>query len=1160
MADVSGDYLIPMEESFSTRSKRKLESEGVLAGREVHAYSSATVSDTQIETAIVEIERLLETMHQASGLSEKRKALLQSHRHLSLLRSTLQGSGSPPDKRFRKGEAGEELPLQSRFGELIAQVRDADMALRSEIAQEEQAVRGDLQAACVNALGADDPVSVLAKALERAERFYDEDSRLRPILKDARLVVSAFQAHPLEAKRLLVPLFQEMLVEDLYAGGTRVLIAREMAAELVFLADCGKLDVLPESFEEARGVLEEKVTEILQQQKKAVELMLDEYQSSGCYDSQHVRNTLYPQAVAATLVRQDGTLNLGLISIVKSVFLSPKKTRDAMERHIASSLRELQSDETIVKALEGFPCVTDPESVEDVNCLLQRPLDAPLSRGDTLRAVLTTFFTWWRQGDLRNCYLVAAGTTRRESAALWMIGDIQELLTQHRTLTRTIDKDRVTSVGLPWVAKEAVTKKMSAKEIACVYRLPAVKYACGLLGCTTEESFKDICFKNPEQSLSLLDVFSQLCTLHSISQEQFLRAMKVVESQSQNVILRVWENAMGGFLFPPMSSSHVPIHLFYPRRYFTALVTASLNHAKRLNLVDIVRKLEETLALCQPPCEAPLALPPDAVPPAWSSLRGALIPEAGASDSELSFAMLREDLASGGMAPFRSAAELSEFLQRSFEQWVDDLAASGGTSDHLEMAQRTISKDFLADFEATLHEKVPAIFAEGSAMEERGPRTDLQYYTMPGCEEFFNFLEQGALEVSGGITEHFGDAVAEAIPHLFQWMEAFRARHGTDDGLSISVCSTDHVFRFLPNHPSLLRWHEKGSEVRKSIEDETAKMLTRQMTKVSLHKKAKSVLLSMASAIIGMTECRDVGREGMYGEIVTATNKHLAGITKPTIEAFVVAVLAGVEEVFTKHKSALGKTLSPSRLTALKYSLLCAVKADYPNYMLHFADTNWETKFSGKSEAIDYALWLDPFTREWSVISVPESGQMFSSATEKMFIPECEAPTFFRSLLIQTLSQPVQRSIINKKLLGQERVESKKLLQLEESFASAWAVIVEKIQKLSREERDHIFESIGNIEPAEEGPSALDVAKGLASLRVPQTLIEAGELCWRIRDAYQKLLEEISLQAGPQHVLMHTIYAVPYAPTAQYLTEDDESFLRTVHDLIEVEPMQESLS
>ncbi len=1159
MADVSGDYLIPMEESFSTRSKRKLESEGVLAGREVHVYSSATVSDTQIETAIVEIERLLETMHQASGLLEKRKALFQSRRHLSLLRSTLQDSGSLPDKRRRKGEAGEDLPFQSRVRGLIAQVHDADMALISETAQEEQAVRGDLQAACVNALGADDPVSVLAKALERAERFYDEDSRLMPILKDARLAVSAFQAYPLEAKRLLVPLFQKMLVEDLYAGGTCVLRGREMAAELVFLADCGELGTLPESFEEASTVLKEKVTEILQRQKQAVELMISEHRSSGCYDSQHVRNTLYPQAVAATLVRQDGTLNLGLISIVKSVFLSPKEKRDAMERHIASSLRELQSDETVVTALENFPLVTDPESVEDVNCLLQRPLDAPLSRGNVLQAVLKTFFTWWRQGGLGNCYLVVAGTMRRELATLWMIGDIQELLTRHRTLTRTVGGDLVTSVGLPCVAKQAVKRKMTGIALANVYHLPAVKYACELLGCTTEEEFKNICLKNPEQSLSLLDVFSQLCTLHSIPQEQFLRAVKVVESQSQNVFLRIWENAMGGFLSPPISPSHVPIQLFYPRRYFMALLTASLNHAKRLNLEDIVRKLEETLALCQPPYTAPLDLPPDAVPAGWRFLRGGLIPQAMEASSELSFAMLREDPTSGDMVPFRSAVELAEFLQRSFEQWVDDLGAFGRTYDHLEVAQRVPSKDFLADFEATLREKDLGGGDGDVAMIERGPLTDLQYYSMSGCYEFFNFLEQGELEVSGGTKEHFGDTVAEAIPRLFQWMEIFRQRHGTEEGLSISVCSIDHNFRFLPNHPSLLRWHEKGSEVRGLIEAETTKMLDRQLARGSLHKMTKKVLLSMSSKIIDINECMDVDCGDMCNEIVAATNKRLVRNMKPTVGEFVRAVLASVDEVCANHKTASGKTLSSSHLTALKYSLLSAIYPTYPHNALHFADVNYSTKISGKDESIDYALWFDPFTREWSVISVPESGQMFYNETGSMYFPVLELQAFFQPLLIQTLSQPVQRAITEKKLLVQERMRSKKLLQLEEKFVVAWGVMAEKIQKLSREGREHILEYIGTLDPIVEELSALDVAKRLVSSPIPQTLIEAGDLCLRIRDAYQKLLKEISLQAGPQHVVMHTIYAVPYAPTMQYLTEDDESFLRTIQDVLQTEPMQETL-
>jgi hypothetical protein len=831
-----------------------------------------------------------------------------------------------------------------------------------------------------------------------------------------------------------------------------------------------------------------------------------------------------------------------------------------MERHIATSLRELESDESVVMALESFPILTQPEAIEDVNCLLQRSLDTPLSQGDTLHAVLTTFFTWWRQGRLGNCYLVSTQEFRRESLGLWMIQDIQELLTHQRTLTRTIDGEPVTSVGLPWAHKEAVAKKMPVESIPFLFHLKAVTQACELLGCTGIEEFtrvaKEIASKNPDSTFYLLEVFEVFCQNHSIPPDRLVQAIRVIEAQSKNLLLRVWENAMGGFLFPPLSSSHMPTH-FYQQRYFAALVQSALNYAKQLGLTEIVARLEQVARMCESTVVVLTELPRNSVPPSWSLLRPSLIPESPvvADSSGMSFALMHKDPASGQLMPFGSSEEVGVFLQRSFEQWVTSLAESGETSDSLEMAHIEPSIAMLTNFEEALQQKVPSRYStdfQVSGMLGKGVFNGVLCYSIRGTEEFFNFLEQGSIQVSGGEKKDFGDTVAEAIPNFLRWMDGFRQQHGKDPSLTVSVVAPYHVFRLIPNHPSLLPWHEKVDDVKGTIQDRSDRILSRRISRDSCYKKTEKVIDFMGYLVFARNRPTDVTEKDVYDKITEETRKQLKGKTRPTIQEFCSAVIAAVEEVNRLYDPE-NKHLSPSDLASLKYSLLAKLDRVYVSLPIHFADTNWTTAFSGKNEALHFAMWFDPFTKEWDVITIPESGQMFSDDPEKMFSASHgpRRQDFFKMIYLQTISQPVKRRITEKLFLQVERARSKKLLQLEKSFATAWGIVEDKIRELSPQRRQRIFEIVSTFEPTEEGGmSPIEVVKRLTSSQFSETVIEAGRRCTQIRDAYQQLLTEPCRHVEPQPVVVHTMNLAPYSPATQHLTEDDDSFLEAFTDLV----------
>jgi hypothetical protein len=1167
MSDVSMGGVIPTGIDRAGRLKKRGREEGLLMGRKVEERPSLKFSDQQIQETMTEIEGLLEKAQLGEGLSSEDS--MKVHHHLRQLTEALQPADGPPEKkRVTMGERKHSfetspetmgrtvLSLQERLDSIKAQVQQADQILKDKMNKKGEEVRQKLLKMCEEAGGSDDPISVLKKGITEAEAFYGEDSRFRPIVRNARLLLSAFAFHHQEAKNLLIPFFRKVFIDDPYFGGIVTLTAHEIAAQLLFLADANKLALLPESFEGACEVLKKQVSEILLEQKRAVEKRISESRKCFVYQSYEIRDAILPQAMAGALVRPDGSVNIGLIPLVKSVFLVKKESRDAMDRHIVSSLRELQSDEALVQALEDFSPPSDPGAIADVNCLLGCHLDAPVSKRDTVHAVLTTLFTWLRQGTLGNCYLVAPESIRKESLALWMIGDIRELLTKKRTLTREMDGESVVSVGLPWPVKEIVTVPMSSRSISPIFSLPHVKYACELLGCTTEKEFRQVAEKVGKANggrWTLLKVFEELRSTHSEPQEKVLSAIRVTEAPTQNPLLRIWENAMGGFLFPPLTPSHLPIHTFFSRRYFTALVQASLKHAEKLHLTDVAEKLKGALLLSQSPGDTFQRLSPNAVPSSWGLLRGTLIPEGTTDPDSLSFVLMYSDPSSGQLVPFSSFDEVAKFLQNSFEQWVDDLKKQGQVRDNLEAGQRVPSPDFLRNFEETLREKIVINGKPVPALVEKGLSRGVQYYTILGAIEGYNFLERGVIELSRGEIKKFGDTVEQAIPQFLGWLDVFRHQHGQDPSMTVGAGTKDHMFRLLPNHPSLLKWHEKGGDAMSEVVQKTEQILAKKLMKSTQLAKSNDVIRAMASEIIS-TNGLKISEQVVFDAIQGALKVKLGECSRLTIKAFSKAVLDAVAEINTKYARPAKANFQPGTLIALKYSLLESLSDDFSDLPIHFADTNWETRFSGKREAQHYALWFDPFDCGWMVISLPESGKMISG--KEIFLPEIEEPAFFQPISIQRVSESFRRAIKEKRILSGERTRSKKLSQLERQFAEAWGVLRNKIKETPLQERQEMLQDVFSIEiPEDSETSSLDVAKKLSTIAVPHTLFEVVKLCVQLRRAYQKLFSELCCHVEPQPSVIHAMHLMPYATTMHHLLEDDESFFQIVQDLMKTEEM-----
>ncbi len=960
--------------------------------------------EKRITAGWMAVEEWIAQSHQSPKPSEKNRAIsLASHQlavcreFLALKRATL------PERQF--------LESQERLQQLTSRLVDIDRRLRVEIESEAQRLRCALQSFCEEAQAADNPCLPLEKGLEAIS-----DNRYRPLLVDFRRLLATC-THK-DAKRILIPFFRQCFIEE----RADLLAARETAAQLLLLAEYGKMRSLRGSFAQVQSVLEERALSIVKAQKHVVDRRIARYSAAVCYEAEDVEDTLVPQAVAGALVRKDGTLNLGLIRHVKSVFLPPKAERDAMERHIASSLQELQSNEAMVDALESLPTITDPDAIEDVNCVLGRPLATPLTRGDSLQAVLTAFFTRQRQKLLGNCYLIAPEAIRRESCGLWMIHDLQELLTKQRTITRTIDGQEVSSVGLPWLHKEAVLQSLDISVCTSLFSLPHVQEACAMVGCTTAAEFgqlaQAIAATSDNGGFSLLEIFEALCQRKDplSSSDRLVKAIRIIEAFVQNPLLRMWENAMGGFLFPPLNPSHFPLHLRYPRTYVKALAQFSINHAKRIGLHDIASKLAKVVRMCEGQQEAPLCLPENAVPSSWALLRPCMIPETNSAIDDLSFAMMRVDPQSQKLVPFRSSEEFGEFIVHSFEEWVDSLAASGQSPVHRKKYCGRNAEKYLKEFDGILQQET-----SGDKIVS-GVCSGFLYYVVSGGASM-NFLGQNVLEVSAGTKEQFGDSIARAIPSFFNWADSFHQEHGGDPSYTVGATALGHAFRLLPNHSSFLPWHGNGKAMMAAVEKATAEICARTDEQRSFFALNAPVIDSIAEVVVNTAARTDVTASALKSQMRREAHELLKANTQPSVLDFCMAILNAAHNLCCAHAR---ERPSDGDLIAFQYSLLTQCDMAYPSLVTHFADTNWTTNFSGRREDIHYALWFDPFQKKWTVIALPEGGRMYSNTSKKFYLPVCLSEDFFSLFFIQRVHPAVEEQRLNSAMLKIERKRAKR--------------------------------------------------------------------------------------------------------------------------------------
>lgn len=911
---------------------------------------------------------------------------------------------------------------------------------------------GSLQQACDGALAADDPMAAFRTTIDEllseeaapvAVSWTLDEGRAalwREVVVQIRHLLAACSARPEETATPFIS-FLHALSAGLRTGQMGLLAVRALVAQLLYIADRGALATLGGALDTIGAAAQQTAERLLRSHKQAAEAQIATYLAADCYQKEDVRSTLFPRAVAEVIVCQDGTLNLGLIPLVKTVFLRPKAERDGVEQQIATTLTELQSDQALVAAVEAATPPTDPDTVGDVNCLLGRPLTAPVSRPETVHAILTTLCTWNRQTHLGNCYLLVPRAIRREALAGWMVQDFQELLANRRRVIRIIDGKPVVGEGLPWFHHEAVVRAVPVAACGALFDLPSVRQALELLCCTTAEGFRQAAqqaasCQGRKASFTLLTVFENLCRHHGLPAAHLTLAIEIVESLSQNPLLRIWENAMGGLMFPPLSSSHLPIHMIFPRKYTKALVDISISLAKKRGLHGAGAQLAEVADRCDACPEGPQVLADNAIPPLWSTLRPCHVPLTHEGSDSLAFAMMREDPQSHDLVPFHSEEEFQAFIIQAFDEWVDSRPSEDMVPPSQKRGRVLRMDKNPEDFGTLIHEGEEVAVDAGSF-------NGVLYHPIGGGD-LLNFLGEQTVQISGGDMVKFGTSLDKAIPRFFAWMDGIRHSCGNDPSLAINTAGASHSFRLLPNHPSVVEWQEQGKEVVAEVPRRTAARCSYTKTVAEQLQAVQAVIASVAQEIAEtIAQKRPPSGQMLARQIVTATERTVTANGRLPIKEFCQAAAAAVETVYTAYHH---KPLPETEKTAVHYALLETIDPALTALPIHFADTNWVIDDAGDSRAVHYALWWNPCVERWMTISIPDSGTIVLKRTKRLFSPVVEPASFFSIMHVQPIAQPVLQQIRAKTCLRERRKIVKRALHEEQNVTKACAAMKQEPQ------------------------------------------------------------------------------------------------------------------
>lgn len=957
------------------------------------------------------------------------------------------------------------------------------------------------------------PADSLNDLYGQIERRYGAEDRYAPFLRDAQRLAALERGMPLCAAYFLRTLFFKVLAGGPFHGGLTALEGSLWAARLLYILDHHLPAVLSGTFEEACQQVQRAVEEDLRGRADRCEHDQKVYEECCLYDSLPIKEMNVPLYIAKTLIRPDGTMNLGISDLIKKTFFGQKADRGHVENHITGKLRELRANPRLVSLLESIAPPAGANGRLIVNAMLLNFWDRDVSPAEARSAVLAAFLTWWRQHDLENCYVVAAAIQRQEACSEWILRDFKDLVENGGVIARNVDGRRGNFFGFLWAQRLATDVAFSLEHAEGLYQCAAVQHGLSSLDITTLEEFKERIelweLENPEEELTLKDLFERCIEKKERPSEAMERACFLVESPGHNPLFRVWENAMGSMLLLSMSDTAIPVHVYYSSEYYSALFRACADFAKTRGFTKLTTTIKNLMRR-KWPNDASLTVPAGSMPKSLQRLRAALVPESVHDTGGLSWVLFEER--EGESHPFSSREQLASFLGQIFSEWASIAEKRALSKKRLDVC-RHFCDELLTMFERHL--------LTSKASEHFG-----MVHGMPVCSMdgglLSGVLEQEDCVFSEPVKMELGSVQSTAIRTFLAWTTSIRKQYGGSPGISFIGFSKEHAFRLLPNHPSIVEAIEQSSDVVADREQYATRMAGRSHRYPMYYVQKLSELFSeIATKFFVNTECLPSVHHKKIPELIQSKfqdlNEHSCSVKK------FLEVSWGVLTTVAKIQSVSDEVVKRIQ-TYFILSALVRIIPDYQKQFLHFADTNWRCTVGKKTEALHYCFWFDPMQRTWEVIDIAASG----SVVEEV---EKEEPSFLDRLELHPNIESMSREIQRRTRAESLYKTANALQKIERKFVLAWEELKTKIR-----ESKHASDPLSALSFPSHSPW--------------ETAVRACEL---IRREYSRVSAEQRRSRSPKKGEVRSKQSDYSDQLQQLLVVDDDRFAEEVQGLVSQE-------
>jgi hypothetical protein len=1043
-------------------------------------FRGRVFSTSEVASHLQSIEQTLRQIDESTATEEEKKQALHSLQpHLHVVKVFLRASHP-----HEQPAVGQEQPLgvdSEKTHALLSMVGQAKKALAFK----------QLEEALEQAQSSDDPIQTLLPAYEAVEHIAEEDPSFRPFLLEVRQLMEALRGSPGEAKRLLLPLLQRVLLKDIALGGLTPLEGSRCAAQLLFVVDHHLLSEIPGDFDSVQKILKTVVGKKIEDLALEYEKQREKMVKSGLYSPSTSKATLLPQAVATALVRPDGTLNLGVLDIMtKSPFFHPKAERDHVEKHIISVLHELQGDSKLREEVEKMEAPSGASGRGTVNALLLRPYDSSVSVSDAHVATLATLCTWWRQGNVGNCFVVSHGIQRQEAATRWLFEDVRDLLLNEGVLTRVVEGRTIRFYGAQCPKKVVMDAFVSEENASDLFDIPVVRNACRELGVTTaaefSEGIRSLLSRSPK--LTLGGIFEELRQLHHKSEDVLLRVSWIIEGPCQNLLLSQWENAIGGVHLLPPSEVSFPSHIDYSTSCFHGIAMALAVAASSVGAGDFQKVLESTATDIFRQTEGATPVPSRTFPPSLLRLRciqipqaiptdeGAVLPQTkeGRQEEPLSWMVGIEE--NGRFIPFKDQQQFESFLRDVFVEW-----------------QAMESKKPLSNMQnSSLIGPIAQALQNQLFFQRGGVQFGALCYTFVGGKSS-PLLEQVAATPSSPIPVSIDPSRAEesflskeglppekrreTIQNVFSLVRKYGVRHG-GEGMRLIASIPGHRMTLLDTSPASLGREGDPLVVREDLGREAVNGLQTPEGYTS----QISELLNTSAAILARGSGGRVSQDDVLRGILTKIHdRYPPGSPQISMKEFLQEVWKILAEEYAQHVS---KLLPQGFQQQFLLSCLSKLIPGYSQHFIHFADTNWVSSSGDRSEAVHGCFWFDPINEQWEIIRASERGASPSPWGSLPFSGLAEG------LHVYPLTEPIREQFQQKRLLELDRKTVHTLQKIERGFSDAWYRLEQETKNLKPEELKQIYE---------QGTLHVD--------RAPPQWREAFQLCETLRSDYEKVLK-----------------------------------------------------